>query len=347
MHRKTVLSAVTAVAILGGSGTAATFALQDSPTPKTGEIVRVENNTVSRSNSRPALTHPATTEVKLAWRGEAPKMIEVPENSTVAAVLAKTGKTLEEGDSVSPSLATKLKEGATVTVTHREEKTSTKVKKIAQPANVTVKDARLAKGAEKLLQKGNGGEEKVTFVATVVNGKTVSNRETARVIVKAAKPSKIAVGTFVKAATPAPKVTTQKSAVTAKKKVNPPVVTERKAVQKPVSKPAQKPVQKPVQKPAERPAERPAEKPVGGGLDLRRSAMWDRIAMCESTGNWSINTGNGYFGGLQFAQGTWVSSGGTRFAPRADLASRAEQITIANKLYDQLGLQPWGCAHAA
>lgn len=75
--------------------------------------------------------------------------------------------------------------------------------------------------------------------------------------------------------------------------------------------------------------------------------MWDRIAQCESGGNWSINTGNGYYGGLQFAQGTWAAMGGTAFAPRADLASRAQQITIANKLYAQAGLQPWGCAHAA
>ncbi|MBC9956191.1 resuscitation-promoting factor [Yimella sp. cx-51] len=83
------------------------------------------------------------------------------------------------------------------------------------------------------------------------------------------------------------------------------------------------------------------------GLDTRRSAMWDRIAQCESGGNWSINTGNGYYGGLQFAFASWVGAGGTKYAPRADLATRAQQITIANKLYDQMGLRPWGCAHAA
>ena len=75
--------------------------------------------------------------------------------------------------------------------------------------------------------------------------------------------------------------------------------------------------------------------------------MWDRIAQCESTGNWSINTGNGYYGGLQFDRGTWLANGGGAYAPTANLASRAEQITIANKVYAQRGLQPWGCAHAA
>ncbi|GAB3588464.1 transglycosylase family protein [Calidifontibacter terrae] len=87
--------------------------------------------------------------------------------------------------------------------------------------------------------------------------------------------------------------------------------------------------------------------PSTGGLDLRRAAMWDRIAQCESTGNWSINTGNGYYGGLQFDIGTWLGAGGGRFAARPDLASRAQQITIANKVYDSRGLGPWGCAHAA
>ncbi|REF30247.1 surface rod structure-forming protein G [Calidifontibacter indicus] len=90
-----------------------------------------------------------------------------------------------------------------------------------------------------------------------------------------------------------------------------------------------------------------APKTNTGGLDLRRAGMWDRIAMCESTGNWSINTGNGYYGGLQFDIGTWLSAGGGQFAPRADLASRAQQITIANKVYDSRGLSPWGCVGAA
>ena len=85
----------------------------------------------------------------------------------------------------------------------------------------------------------------------------------------------------------------------------------------------------------------------GAGLNLANAAMWDRIAQCESSGNWSINTGNGYYGGLQFNSATWLSVGGDDFAPRADLASRAEQITVANRLYAQRGLQPWGCAHAA
>jgi LysM repeat protein len=61
-------------------------------------------------------------------------------------------------------------------------------------------------------------------------------------------------------------------------------------------------------------------------------SSWDRIAACESGGNWSINTGNGYYGGLQFTQATWAGAGGLAYAPRADLATRDQQIAIASKL---------------
>jgi len=100
--------------------------------------------------------------------------------------------------------------------------------------------------------------------------------------------------------------------------------------------------------PAPAPAPSPTTKPRNSaGLDLSRAAMWDRIAQCESGGNWATNTGNGYYGGLQFDIGTWLSAGGGSYAARADLASRGEQITIANRVYASRGLGPWGCAGAA
>jgi resuscitation-promoting factor RpfB len=95
------------------------------------------------------------------------------------------------------------------------------------------------------------------------------------------------------------------------------------------------------------PAPPPAGNTSGAGLNLANAAMWDRIAQCESGGNWHINTGNGYYGGLQFSQSTWLANGGADFAARADLASREQQITVANRLYAKSGLGPWGCAHAA
>jgi resuscitation-promoting factor RpfA len=68
---------------------------------------------------------------------------------------------------------------------------------------------------------------------------------------------------------------------------------------------------------------------------------WERLANCESGGNWHINTGNGYFGGLQFSDGTWDGNGGNRYAKRADRATKAEQIVIAEKVLDARGWSPW------
>ncbi|MBX7552209.1 LysM peptidoglycan-binding domain-containing protein [Streptomyces sp. tea 10] len=68
---------------------------------------------------------------------------------------------------------------------------------------------------------------------------------------------------------------------------------------------------------------------------------WDRVAGCESGGDWSINTGNGFYGGLQFTRSTWAAYGGTAYAPRADLASRAEQINVAEAVLAQQGPGAW------
>ncbi|MFH8976307.1 transglycosylase family protein [Streptomyces sp. NPDC017890] len=68
---------------------------------------------------------------------------------------------------------------------------------------------------------------------------------------------------------------------------------------------------------------------------------WDKVAACESTNDWDINTGNGYYGGLQFTQSTWEAFGGTRYAPRADLATKDQQIAVAEKVLDGQGPGAW------
>ncbi|MET9397668.1 transglycosylase family protein [Kitasatospora sp. NPDC002965] len=70
-------------------------------------------------------------------------------------------------------------------------------------------------------------------------------------------------------------------------------------------------------------------------------ATWDKVAQCESTGNWSINTGNGFYGGLQFTSSTWTEFGGTSFAARADLATKDQQIAIAEKVLAVQGPGAW------
>ncbi|MFF7198090.1 transglycosylase family protein [Streptomyces sp. NPDC008079] len=70
-------------------------------------------------------------------------------------------------------------------------------------------------------------------------------------------------------------------------------------------------------------------------------STWDKVANCESSGNWQINTGNGYYGGLQFASSTWKSFGGTAYAPRADLATKNQQIAVAEKVLHSQGPGAW------
>ncbi|MFB9524400.1 transglycosylase family protein [Streptomyces cremeus] len=68
---------------------------------------------------------------------------------------------------------------------------------------------------------------------------------------------------------------------------------------------------------------------------------WSCLAECESSGDWAINTGNGYYGGLQFGQPTWKEHGGPAYAPRADLATRDEQIKVAERVLAAQGWRAW------
>lgn len=74
---------------------------------------------------------------------------------------------------------------------------------------------------------------------------------------------------------------------------------------------------------------------------------WDRLAQCEAGGNWSINTGNGFSGGLQFAHQTWIGHGGGEFAPTAAQASREQQIAVAERVLASQGWGAWPACSAS
>ena len=76
-------------------------------------------------------------------------------------------------------------------------------------------------------------------------------------------------------------------------------------------------------------------------VQAKSGVNWDAVAQCESGGNWSINTGNGYYGGLQFSRSTWKAYGGGKYASTANKASRAQQIRIAEKVLDGQGIGAW------
>jgi murein DD-endopeptidase MepM/ murein hydrolase activator NlpD len=85
-----------------------------------------------------------------------------------------------------------------------------------------------------------------------------------------------------------------------------------------------------------------------GSADAASVDVWEKVAACESTNNWRINTGNGYYGGLQFSQATWEAYGGRQYAPRADLATKSQQIAVAERVLEGQGPRAWpSCSERA
>ncbi|MFJ8044433.1 transglycosylase family protein [Kitasatospora sp. NPDC096147] len=77
------------------------------------------------------------------------------------------------------------------------------------------------------------------------------------------------------------------------------------------------------------------------GASAAPVSTWDKVAQCESGGNWSINTGNGFYGGLQFTSSTWAGFGGKAYAAQANQATKGQQIEIAEKVLASQGPGAW------
>lgn len=90
----------------------------------------------------------------------------------------------------------------------------------------------------------------------------------------------------------------------------------------------------------------PAAPPAPRTISYAGSSVWDDLARCESGGNWGIDTGNGYYGGLQFSHATWHGYGGGEFAEYPHEATREEQIVVAERLRAARGYAPWPACRA-
>jgi uncharacterized protein YabE (DUF348 family) len=245
--------------------------------------------------------------------GTDPAITSVVEGATVADALAAAGVVVGPDDTVAPAVGTPVADGMQVAVTRIDYLTETANEPIAQPADETQNDSSMAAGTTSVVQQGQAGVAEVTYRTTVTNGQNGAREEVSRRTVTEATPTITKVGTKQAAAAPAA------------------------AAAAPAA-----PAAAPRQAAAPAPAPAPAPSNSGGS-----GVNWDAIARCESTNNWSINTGNGYYGGLQFDIGTWLSNGGGQYAPRADLATREQQIAVAETTYASRGLSPWACGYAA
>ncbi|MGE9808161.1 MULTISPECIES: transglycosylase family protein [unclassified Janibacter] len=219
-------------------------------------------------------------------------------------------------DTLKPGIWAKVKNGMSIHIT-RVTKDTVNVSTSIPFSTRTTSSASLWEGQTKVVTQGKPGTKVVTYRVAHKNGSessrwVIGSRVTAQPVTQV-----VAQGTKQRpVATPEPSPTSSSSSSSSSSTTSAPTPSSTSTSS-------------------------------GSGLNLANAAMWDRIAQCESTGNWSINSGNGYYGGLQFDIQTWLGAGGGDFAPRADLASREEQITVANRVYADRGLQPWGCAHAA
>jgi hypothetical protein len=91
------------------------------------------------------------------------------------------------------------------------------------------------------------------------------------------------------------------------------------------------------------PAPQPVDEPdlTVGSSAQQPYGIWDRLAQCESNGRWHVATGNGFYGGLQFDRATWARHGGLAYAWRADVATREQQILIAQRTQASQGWSAW------
>lgn len=309
---KKLVAVAASAAVLVGGGTAVALSANPASAPAVVNAIPAPVDTSAVTVSANGTT--ATVEV---------------ENLSVASALVAAGVELKASDRVSPDLGSPIAEGDTITVSSVSTAQWTKTVSLAFETT-NVNDPDLAKGETKVKTEGVEGEKVESYRTTTVQGSIESIEMVGEEVTREPVTKVVLVGTKVPEPTPArtTEVTSRSAERTAKTSTS-----SAKASSSATEAPA--------------PAGESSSSSSGAGLDLSRAAMWDRIAQCESTGRWNINTGNGYYGGLQFNLGTWRSVGGPDFAAYPHQASRAQQITVANRLYAQRGLQPWGCRHAA
>ncbi|NHA67594.1 transglycosylase family protein [Phycicoccus flavus] len=279
--------------------------------------VRADGAVLTASRSQPlgrsGLAIGVTTPKKVTVVVGGKKRTVTTSAPTVAGVFGELGVNRDARDVVRPRLGTEVEDGMRIVLQQVETKRRTSTEVIPFMTREE-EDGSLFVGLRKTATAGVPGEKRIVRQVRYVDGKARSSKVVSEKVTTKPVDAVVKVGTK--------------------------------------------------ERPAPTPPPAPAPAPTGGtsggtstggtsggssgaGINLARADMWDRIAQCESSGNWSINTGNGYYGGLQFDIPSWLANGGDDFAPRADLASRAEQITVANRYYEKAGLGPWGCAHAA
>jgi uncharacterized protein YabE (DUF348 family) len=232
---------------------------------------------------------------------------------TVGDLLNEQGIAVGPLDVVNVPAETPLSNGLAVTVTRVAKTTVTEDVDVAQPADQTVEDGSVDEGVTTVTQQGSPGKDSVTFEVTTTNGAETAKTEVSRTAVTPDQATVITVGTKQAYTAPASSSSSSSSDGSSSSGSSSSSASSSSA---------------------------PVSSSGSSGIN------WEGIAQCESTGNWSINTGNGYYGGLQFDNSTWASGGGLAYASRADLATKDQQIAVAESVAASRGSSPWACGYA-
>jgi hypothetical protein len=238
--------------------------------------------------------------------------------ATVEDALRQGKVTFDGNDRLSPAGDTPVTSGMTVTVQRVDTATATTTKALPFET-VRVQDEDLARGKTEVVAEGRAGKQVTTWTVTTVNGKETRRKAAATETVREPVDRRIAVGTKAPAPKPAPQ----------------PARTEAPSSSSSTSSSASSSAARPSTPRAAAPAPKPSQ------ASAPASGAWQALAQCESGGNWSTNTGNGYYGGLQFSASSWAGAGGTRYAPLPHQATPAEQIATAEVLRSNGGWGHW------
>jgi uncharacterized protein YabE (DUF348 family) len=215
---------------------------------------------------------------------------------TVADVLKAAKITVDSDDKLSAKPTTKLTNGSAVTYTKVDVKKVEKKEDISFDT-VSKRTSKLAKGRTRVDTSGKEGERTLTFREVRENGKLVSKKKIDSEVSSKPRTKVVLIGTKV-----------EKKKVEKKKEESSSSSSSRSS----------------------------SKKSSSSAPSVSSGGVWDKLAQCESGGNWSINTGNGFYGGLQFTKSTWRAYGGSGSPQNA---SRNEQIAVAKRV--QAG-QGWG-----
>ncbi|MGO1569136.1 MAG: resuscitation-promoting factor [Brachybacterium sp.] len=235
---------------------------------------------------------------------------------TVGEAMEKVLGNIEDTDTADVPRDTLLEDGVTHTVQRVREAERTETEEIPFETK-TVEDDDLLEGTTKTTTEGKAGSTEKVIVETTVDGEVTESEVISEEVVSEPTAKVVAKGTKA-APQPEPEETSSNEQRSSGSKSN---------------------------RSSDRSSSSSSSSSSGNTGASAPSApsgsVWDRLAQCESGGNWSINTGNGYHGGLQFSKSTWLGYGGGKYAPTANLATREQQIAIAKKTQASQGWGAW------